>query len=683
MNAPWWVVFRKELRETLRDRRTLFVMIAVPVLLYPAVLIGTEQLYLLGTRNLESETSSVAVVGDAPESLLEVLGRTESLTLTSVEGDPVEAVRLQTVNAVVVMGRDAGTEGTREITLLYNAASDRSQRAHAELRRSLDAWGDTVLVRRLRDRGLPATFAAPVAVADSSIARPTEMGGYTMGRILPLLLVMMTVLGAFYPAIDLAAGEKERGTLETLLTAPVPAGAVVAGKFVTVALIGVVAAGLNLASMLLTFQTGVLQVTEVIGLEVSLQLRSVLAIFLTLIPLAVLFGAVFLGLAVRSSSFKEAQNALTPIYMLALFPAMLPLFPGIDFGPLFAVMPVAGVAFLFRDLMVGDADWWLGSLVLAATTFYAAAALVFAARAFGNERVLFGGDEPSDVASGSWLGRLWNASRPGRVPTPAEAGFFVAMIAVLFFLGGVRMQLAWGEGGVLASEWTLLLVPAVLFVFGGRFDPRATLSLRRPRGRHLLAGILLIAGGLPIVWLVGWLQNFVLPVPREVLDALEQMMTAQSPQRFLWLLLIVAVTPALCEEIVFRGVLLGGTRRLEPWRMVVLNGLVFGAFHVSSETLIRFLPTAMLGTLIAWAVWRTGSIWVGALMHFVNNGTILLITSLPAIRAAFSDPETPPPVWLVPAGVVVLGLGILTMLRTTEPGGDASGDAVSLDPVPA
>ncbi|MGD8281103.1 MAG: hypothetical protein PVF69_08100, partial [Gemmatimonadota bacterium] len=148
MNAPWWVVFRKELRETLRDRRTLFVMIAVPVLLYPAVLIGTEQLYLLGTRNLESETSSVAVVGDAPESLLEVLGRTESLTLTSVEGDPVEAVRLQTVNAVVVMGRDAGTEGTREITLLYNAASDRSQRAHAELRRSLDAWGDTVLVRR-------------------------------------------------------------------------------------------------------------------------------------------------------------------------------------------------------------------------------------------------------------------------------------------------------------------------------------------------------------------------------------------------------------------------------------------------------------------------------------------------------------------------------------------------------
>ena len=119
-----------------------------------------------------------------------------------------------------------------------------------------------------------------MSVADSSIARPEEVGGYTLGRILPLLLVVITLLGAFYPAIDLAAGEKERGTLETLLTAPVPPSAIVAGKFVTVALIGIIAAALNLGSMILTFQTGVLQITAVIGLEVSIPLGSVVAIFL-------------------------------------------------------------------------------------------------------------------------------------------------------------------------------------------------------------------------------------------------------------------------------------------------------------------------------------------------------------------------------------------------------------------
>jgi sodium transport system permease protein len=676
MNSAWWVVFRKELLETLRDKRTLFVMVAVPVFLYPVLLIGTEQLFLFGARNLDAEPSPVAVIGDAPAALLDLVEASEALTLTAVAGDAVAAMRADQVMAVAVVGPDVDADDTRDVTLLFDAASDRSQRAHTQLRRVVEAWRDTILDRRLRDRGLPATFSSPVAVADSSIARPADMGGYTLGRVLPLLLVMMTVLGAFYPAIDLAAGEKERGTLETLMTAPVPPGAIVVGKFVTVALIGVTAAGLNLASMLLTFQTGALQVTEAIGLEVSVPLISVAVIFLTLVPLAVLFGAIFLGIAVRSGSFKEAQNALTPVYMLALFPAMLPVFPGIDFGPVLALTPVAGVSFLFRDLMSGNAGWLLGALVLVSTTFYAGAGLIFAARAFGNERVLFGGDDTSEVTADPWARKLWSRARPGRVPTPSAALGFVALIAVLFFFGGIRMQIAWGESGLLAAEWLLLLVPAVLFVALGRFDPGLTLSLRAPKAPHLLGATLLIAGALPVVWLVGWLQSFVLPIPWDLLEGLEELMTAQSVDRFLWLVLILALTPALCEEIVFRGVLLGGTRTLEPWRMIALNGLVFGAFHLSFQTVIRFLPTAMLGALIAWAVWRTGSLWVGTLMHFLNNATIVVLTSLPVVRETFSDPEAPPPLWLVPIGALALGVGLLVIVRSTSSGAERAAEGV-------
>jgi sodium transport system permease protein len=152
-----------------------------------------------------------------------------------------------------------------------------------------------------------------------------------------------------------------------------------------------------------------------------------------------------------------------------------------------------------------------------------------------------------------------------------------------------------------------------------------------------------------------------------MLEGLEELVTARDLGRFVWLLLLLAVTPALCEEIVFRGVLLGATRTLVPWRMIALNGVVFGAFHLSFETVIRFLPTALLGALIAWAVWRTGSIWVGALMHFVNNGSIVAITSTPALRASLSDPDAPPPVWLVPLGVVVLAAGARLLPRRSEP----------------
>lgn len=671
--SAWRTVFRKELRETLRDRRTLVMMIAVPVLLYPVILIVSEQLLLFGMSRIEAEAAPVGLVGDPPPLLEAVLADRDGLRVVAVGSDPEAALRADSVAAVAVLGPDPGGDAPREVRLFYDGASDRSERGRRELTAALDAWGDSILADRLRARGLSSDFARPLAVADTSVARPREVGGYTLGRILPLLLVVITLLGAFYPAIDLAAGEKERATLETLMTAPVPARAVVTGKFVTVALIAVVAAALNLGSMLLTFQTGLLQLTTALGLEVSLPWGAVAVIFLTLVPLAVLFGALFLGIAVRSSSFKEAQNALTPVYMVVLIPAMLPIFPGIDFGPLLAVVPVAGVSLLFRDLMTGDAAWLEGTLVVASTALYAAGALAFAAAAFGSERVLFGGDdgdaEPGDEG---WWARLRTRRRGGRVPTPEGAMLFVAAVAVLFFWAGVSLQLRLGERGLLAAEWFLLFVPAVLFVGLGRFDPRATLQLRRPEPKAVAGALLVVAGAMPVAWGIGWLQSFFLPIPWEMLEGLEDLVTADTPGRLAWLLLLLAVTPAICEEIVFRGVLLGGTRTLTPWRFVLLNGVVFGAFHLSFETAIRFLPTAWLGIVLAWTVWRTRSLWTGVLMHVVNNGAIVILASTPALRAVLADPEAPPPFWLAPLAVAALWAGWRLIdslphpLRTTD-----------------
>ena len=673
--SPWWIVFTKELRETVRDRRTLLMMVVVPVLLYPVLLVVSEQMLLFGQRRLESAAAPVAIVGEAPPELLALVDSSRTVRLITLSRPPAEALRDDAVAAVVVLGPAVGGEATRAVDLLFDATSDQSLRGRRELSGVLDDWQDTLLARRLAARGLPGSFALPVAVADSSVARPEEVGGYTLGRILPLLLVVITLLGAFYPAIDLAAGEKERGTLETLLTAPVPPGAIVAGKFVTVALIGIVAAALNLGSMLLTFQTGILQVASRIGLDVSLPWTSVVIIFLTLIPLAVLFGALFLGLAVRSSSFKEAQNALTPVYMLVLIPAMLPLFPGIDFTPLMALVPVAGVSFFFRDLMGGDARLVTGFLVLASTAVYAVAALVFAARAFGSEAVLFGGDEAgAEVTRGSkdpWWTALVRRAGPGRTPDPQAAVFFVTGVAVLFFWLGITFQIHLGERGLLASEWLLLFVPALLFVRLGGFDLRATLSLRRPSGAGVAGALLLVAGATPVAWGIGWLQTFFLPIPWELLEGLEKLVTAETPGRLVWLLLLLAVTPAFCEEVVFRGVLLGGTRTLAPWRVVLLNGLVFGAFHLSFETAIRFLPTAWLGIVISWAVLRTGSIWVGSLMHLLNNGTIVLLASVPAFQALIANPDAPPPLWLMSLAAVSIyaGVRILASLPERENGG--------------
>jgi sodium transport system permease protein len=671
-----WVVFRKEMRETLRDTRTLIIMVVVPVLLYPAILILAQQLALFGQRQLTRDPSVVAVAGDVDSLFLTFLAQREEVFLREI-GDPEEAVRSDIVSAVAVFSDRPEGEGNQSVLLLFDAADDRSRQGRGVLSQALVAWRDTLLVRRISDQGLPAGFAQPLVLADSSLALPEELGGYALGRFLPMLLVVMTLLGTFYPAIDLAAGEKERGTLETLLTAPIPAGQVVAGKFLAVTVVGLLSAGLNLGSMLLTFQTGLFQLTQAVQVEFSLPLGSILVIFGALFPLAVLFGALFLGIAVRSRSFKEAQNALTPVYMAVILPALLPLFPGIEMTPILAAVPVAGVSLLFRELMAGSGTFFLGALALLSTVVYASAALVFAAVSFGREEVLFGDGRESGVGKSGlgFLGSIWRREPaqedPGLTPTLS----LIAAVAVLYFYLAGRFQVGFGESGLLVSELALLLLPALLFLRIGGFEVSRALSLRAPSGRDLLAGLLIIAGGTPLVWFLTWLQGFILPMPQEFLEGMADFLQADSPVRVIWLLVLVALTPAVCEEVLFRGVFLAGTRlHMTPLRVVLLNGIVFGAFHVPSATVYRLLPSATLGMLLAWVVLRTRSIWPGILMHFVNNGSIVILASSPWILERFSDPDQGPPVWLLlPAAVSLVAGGIL--LEAGRRGGDVESKA--------
>jgi len=709
-------VLAKELRETLRDRRTLFMMIVIPTLLYPGIMVVLEQLTLFGQRKLGARPAAVAVQGADP-ALAAFLRRDTAIRVLPPESATVAAVRQRDAEAAIVVFRSASSiasppqtattpamspsptaptatapsstppgttttsstattpsvgAGTDSVRVLYDASDDRSQRAQGVASRALGAWNDTLLARRLAERGLPPAFARPIAVADSSVATAQEAGAYALGRFLPVLLILMTLLGAFYPAIDLAAGEKERGTLETLLTAPVPASEIVAGKFAAVALIGMAAAAANLLSMLLTFQSGVFKFARAAHVQFTLPWSTALLVLVGLVPLAVLFSALFLGIAVRSQSFKEAQNALTPVQLASTLPIIVITLPGIEFNAALAAVPVVGIAMMFRELMSGSARLVPSLIAFGTTVLYAGLALHFAARAFGREDVLFGGGA-STAPRGGWRQRLatWRAGER-RVPLPAEALAFIAAIALLYFHAGTALQARFGERGLLYSEWGLLFLPAVALALAGPFDTRRTLALRRPGARGLGGALLLALGGIPLGWAIGWAQVQYFDVPKELFGAMEKLVTATDLPRFLWLLLLVAVTPAFCEEVVFRGVLFQSlAREQRMWRTVAATALIFGAFHLSGETALRFLPTAWIGLLMGVAVWRTRSIFASMLMHFVNNGLAVVIVSRPDLRRMVIG-DTGEPSWiLVALAPLALAAGLWLLPRRTPLPDDA------------
>jgi sodium transport system permease protein len=250
-----------------------------------------------------------------------------------------------------------------------------------------------------------------------------------------------------------------------------------------------------------------------------------------------------------------------------------------------------------------------------------------------------------------------------RLPTPRSVLLLLAAVVGLYFVVGIPLQLLFGEVGLALTQIAIFLGATLFFVRRGGYDAVETLSLRRPNGGQVWGGILLLAGGTPVAWLLAWFQSQFIPVPVELLESMGDFLRTDDPLRIAWLLVLIAVTPAVCEEFLFRGAILAGLRtRFTVVVAVAVNGMLFGLLH-APQAIFRFLPTAWLGVVLAWAVWESRSIWMGVLLHFLNNGTILLLTVLPATRDAAADVDQHPPLLLLPVALLLMALGARVLVR--------------------
>lgn len=244
------------------------------------------------------------------------------------------------------------------------------------------------------------------------------------------------------------------------------------------------------------------------------------------------------------------------------------------------------------------------------------------------------------------------------LPDPGPTLLLVLGAALLFLVGGVPLRIVFGEGGLLLAQILFLLVPALVFLRAGGYDLGRCLPPRLPRPGEVGSGVLLLAGGIGIAWFLAWAQSFVIPVPVEYLEALEAVFRADSLRRYLWLLLMVALVPAVAEEVLFRGAVLSGFRsRLPDGWAIVLAGVVFGIFHLSPATAFRILPTAWLGVVLGWVVVVSRSLPLAMVLHFVNNAAILTLTAIPETREALQVAEERPPLLVLPGALVLLALG--------------------------
>jgi ABC-2 type transport system permease protein/sodium transport system permease protein len=302
--------------------------------------------------------------------------------MTFEVADVEEPVLAGTVD-VGVRPRPGGREQTRDWDLLYREDSAHGLEAVRHLQRLCEAAEG----RFLRDFLLAKGWRPPprLAVTGTAVQPPDLKKSSAFLTLVPLILILMTITGAVYPAIDLTAGERERGTLEILMAAPLPRLSVLLAKYAAVMTVAVLTALVNLGAMALTLKVSGLG-PRLLG-EGGLSPLLLAEVFGLLLLFAAFFSAVLLALTSRAHSFKEAQAYLIPLVLLSLLPGTLSLVPGLHLGGALLLVPLLNTVLLARDLLAGNAEPAAAAVVVASTLAYALGAICVAARLFGAEAV--------------------------------------------------------------------------------------------------------------------------------------------------------------------------------------------------------------------------------------------------------------------------------------------------------
>lgn len=276
------------------------------------------------------------------------------------------------------------SEGTGRYTLLYDESREKSAAARRKIELFMERLGEGVVRARVEDREIERTLLAPFGGAELNVGRERSM----LAMLLPYMVLLMCFLGAIYPAIDLGAGEKERGTLETLLVTPAERLELVLGKFGMVTLAAMVATCLAVGSLVMSARAGLLTTpgaVDVIQLDPAAMVVSVVL----MIPVAALFAAVLLATSIYAKSFKEAQSYSTPINLAIIVPAVVSFVPGIELTLPLSSVPLVNVSLALKEAWAGIFKLDCLAVILVTSALYAALALWFCTRWFQREEVLF------------------------------------------------------------------------------------------------------------------------------------------------------------------------------------------------------------------------------------------------------------------------------------------------------
>ena len=392
------IVYRKELTEALRDRRTLMSTILIPLLLFPVLGVGIGYAESEVFGEASREPSKIIVLGgaDSPD-IIAGLQRAKNLQIMPVVPNYVDLISNKKIRAVVDIPpgfQAAIARGENPLVKIYIFSGDlKSSFGATRIEKYFMEYRDEMVRSRLASANLPESLMKPFETKQQNVVSAEKVAGELYGGFIPYLVILMCMTGAMYPAMDLTAGEKERGTMETILSSPTKRRDLVFGKFLLILTASLATGTLAVLSMGATFSfISRFSPSQENGQRLavlSIHPGTVLAIFVLALPVAVLFSAVLMTISLFAKSYKEAQSYLTPMSIVVIIPAVAAVLPGVELTPKLALVPIVNVSLLCKELVADTYHWNFIALIFLSTCVYAAVALFLAIKMFQRESVLF------------------------------------------------------------------------------------------------------------------------------------------------------------------------------------------------------------------------------------------------------------------------------------------------------
>ncbi|MBN1354771.1 CPBP family intramembrane metalloprotease [bacterium] len=622
----------KELKELSRDKKIIILAVVIPIAIYPFVFFGIDKLFSIQESKLKSIGATVSLTGDSA-MLLPYL-RDAEYTFTFVTARTPDA-GLNELNADLAVEIESGKDSNRSlIWILYDGSRDESIMAYRHLTKHLELKRPEWVRDRIVESGLPVSRLPSFHIEMTDIASPEARSGHKIGKILPFILVLMLTSGCAFTAVDLIAGEKERGCFETILVTSIDRRDLIIGKFLVVLVTGLVSAFLNLLGMVLTLKLGLFQSREGFDFAFELPVSTLGGIFVCTLPLGILFAAVLMVFSAKARTFQEGQLYLMPFTLLVLIPTFIVALPDIHSNSYVILIPVANIAVVMREYLEKAVNVPFFILANVVNLAYAGLILNWAIGYLETE--------------GSLVTRATAA--PSRIrrfdETRASVMTFVLVWLTMYFIMAPLQE--WNLiGGLLITLYGLILPASLLHVKILKLPFRETFSLALPHWKAWPAVVPMTLGMLSLAqWLTHY-QMQILPFPESLGRIFQE--TFQPEGITVWFsMFLFGISPGICEELLFRGAILGTLRRkLTPFRYILISSVLFAFVHFS---VYRFFPVILLGLGFGYIAFRAKSIYPAMFAHALNN--IVAIHLLPKYI-----PHDMPVYWYL-TGLPLLAAGV-------------------------